>query len=164
MADARSIKPPVVVPQHGNNSEWSAQSGKRVSNGFRRYETPAKHSANDHIAEDDDQIRLLCVGDGDHVLESGQIQVWRAHMKIGHHCDLEPGVLRMPRPDWDYLMHDCQAGWFPPKCPESQKEKNRDRDAERLLDSPEARRPKDGFLVFRNVHLRCSCHETPYES
>ena len=54
-------------------------------------------------------------------------------MKIGHHCDLEPGVLRMPRPDWDYLMHDCQAGWFPPKCPESQKEKNRDRDAERLL-------------------------------
>jgi len=24
-------------------------------------------------------------------------------MKIGHHCDLEPGVLRMPRPDWDYL-------------------------------------------------------------
>src|SRR5438034_96676 len=134
------------------------------SNGFRRYETPPKHSANDHIAEDDDQIRLLCVGDGDHVLESGQIQVWRAHMKIGHHCDLEPGVLLMPRPDWDYLMHDCQAGWFPPKCPESQKEKNRDRDAERLLDSPEARRPKDGFLVFRNLHLRCSCHETPYES
>ena len=74
---------------------------RRIS---RRYETPAKHSANDHIAEDDDQIRLLCVGDGDHVLESGQIQVWRAHMKIGHHCDLEPGVLRMPRPDWNYLM------------------------------------------------------------
>src|SRR5207247_10838372 len=84
-------------------------------------------------------------------------------MKIGHHCDLEPGVLRMPRPDWDYLMHDCQAGWFPPKCPESQKEKNCNRDPERLLDSPKARRPKDGVVVFdeqgETIHSRSEARQ-----
>src|SRR5438094_4429774 len=112
------VEPAVVVTEDGHYSSGSAKSRQLDHDLFRRHESATKHTLNDKVTQNADDVRLRGVGAIDRRVELGHPIKRRANMKIGKHRDTQ-GSLARPSEAQVVFCHR-QTRRLEPERPETQ--------------------------------------------